>query len=91
MGDIASAILRRYKPARGKDVEALRAAWAECVAPQYAKHCKVVSFSRGKLQIEVSSAAVQADIEGFLKHDILECLKQKCPDINVVALQFVQR
>jgi hypothetical protein len=88
--EFLEAILKRCRPPCGRELEALRLAWTECVAPRYTTHCRITSFSRGKLRVEVSSAAVLAELAGFLKQDILKCLRQKRPDINLAGLQLVQ-
>ncbi|MDQ7780715.1 MAG: DUF721 domain-containing protein [Planctomycetota bacterium] len=88
VGDIAGSILRRFRPQHGKQIDALRSAWAACVPPALSAHTRVVSFSNGKLLVDVDSPAALAQIDGFMKPQILDCLKKNCPDVNFSSLQL---
>ena len=84
---LRGAVMRPAKVTRARLVHA-REAWAQAVGKKVAAHTRVTSLAGGTLHVRVDSSALLAQIDGFLREDILARLHKIWPAGNVLDLRL---
>jgi len=65
-----------------------REAWAQAARKKVAAHTRVTSLAGGTLHVHVDSSALLAQIDGFLREEILTRLHETWPAGNVLDLRL---
>jgi predicted nucleic acid-binding Zn ribbon protein len=90
--ELLGEVLGRLFTARGwgRKQERLRLeqAWVAACGPQMAKHTRVAALRRGVLEIDVASAALMGELNGFFKRGLLQKLRTALPDAGLMDLRF---
>ena len=64
------------------------AALERALGPEAADHCRVVGERRGRLTVEVSSAPLFAELEGFRKEEIRQAVNDQLETPRITEIRF---
>lgn len=85
---LVTAALGQMKLGEQLDAAAISTAWAEMVGPALAKHSSPRALRHGVLTVGVSNPAIQMELRGRLKRDILVRLQQRFGASRVRDIMF---
>ena len=66
----------------------LERVWQSAVGEAIAAQTRLVGLRRDQLWVEVSSAPLRAELEGFRKTDLLSVLQQEYPRQHIADIRF---
>ena len=84
---LRGAVVRPAKTMRSRLAHAQKA-WTRAAGKKVAAHTRVTSLAGGTLHVRVDSSALLAQIDGFLREDILTRLHETWPAGNVLDLRL---
>ena len=88
LGDILSRVMRDVRPPKPKRRDAIFRAWSEAAGPELADETRPSTLRKGVLTIEVRSAALLHELEGFRRDELLDRFIAAAPDGRVTGLRF---
>jgi predicted nucleic acid-binding Zn ribbon protein len=85
---LVTVALQQLKLGEQLDEAAVFAAWAETVGPALARHSIPQALRHGTLVVGVTNPAIQQELRGLLKRDILTRLQQRFGARRVRDINF---
>ena len=62
--------------------------WIKMLPCELAGHCRIVDFSNGQLKVQADSKAYEQELR-WCSEELLEQIKQNCPQSKVNRIKFV--
>ncbi|TWT46869.1 DciA family protein [Botrimarina hoheduenensis] len=87
IADVMARLLAKRGYAAIRSDEVIGAAWAEAVGTAVARRSRVSTFSRGQLEVIVSSSAIVQELQ-FDQSRLLESLRRIVPDAKITSLRL---
>lgn len=88
VGDIIRSLLRRKKFHEKRKYGPLVDAWSQLVGETIACRTHIGAFAEGELTVEVDSATLLHELNGFMKQHLLAGLQATRPGRDVAMLRF---
>lgn len=85
---LVTAALKELKLSEQLDESAIANAWSEIVGPALAKHSSPRALRNGVLTIGVANPAIQQELRGLLKREILARLQKRFGASRVRDIMF---
>lgn len=89
LGDLVQDLLKTSPWSRRTELSELTEAWELAAGVEVARRSRVLSLSGGILTVNIESAVLRHEIEGYRKREILQQMKKVCPDRRIAALRCV--
>lgn len=86
IGALLSEIVREVRPTPKR--RGIAELWASCAGPELARESHPAALDRGILTVEVRSASLLAELEGFRREVLLGRILSADPSGRVRGLQF---
>lgn len=83
-------VVRQRGLAERSSHQALQDLWKSSVEARVAEKSFVRKFRAGVLEIGVTNGAILEELNSYLKHDVLETLRQKHPEPEIEIVKFVK-
>lgn len=88
VGDILRRVMRDVRPVRPRRRDAMLDAWRKAAGDELAAETRPSSLRKGVLTIEVRSAALLHELEGFRRDELLDRFLAVAPEGRVTGLRF---
>jgi predicted nucleic acid-binding Zn ribbon protein len=74
--------------ARSKGNAQLQQVWRETAGPQFAPATRATAIKNGILHVGVGNAPLLSELAGYHKHELLQSLQTKHPELRIRDLRF---
>ncbi len=87
IGDLLPGVLREMKPLRRRG-SGLAEVWDRAVGSKLSEETRVASLRQGVLTVEVRSASLLAELDGFRRDDLLRLVLTADPSGRITGLRL---
>jgi len=88
LGEILQRVMRDVRPPAPKRRDAIFDAWRAAAGAELASEARPTTLRKGVLTIEVRSAALLHELEGFRRDELLDRFLAAAPRGRVTGLRF---
>jgi len=91
LGDVLSRLFATRGYGRVQGDRQLQVAWRQVAGEEIARHCRVLTFRNGVLQIGVANGALLSELASFQKQEFLAKFETDFSQLRIRDLKFKLR